>query len=82
MVALVEECGGDGLARVTQRNRFSPGDVLELLTPKAEPVEFTVGSLFMPAGEPVACANHPMMELELRLPLQAPRLSILRKTRE
>ena len=82
VVALVEECGGDGLARVTQRNRFSPGDVLELLTPKGEPVEFTVGSLFTPAGEPVACANHPMMELELRLPLQAPRLSILRKTRE
>ena len=81
VVAVVEECGGDGAARVTQRNRFFPGDTLELLTPDAEPVEFTAGPLTDAEGENVESANHPMMELRMRLPRQAPPLSILRKAR-
>ena len=81
VAAVVEECGGDGLARVTQRNRFFPGDTLELLTPDAEPIEFTAGPLTDAEGENVEIANHPMMELWMRLPRPAPRLSILRKAR-
>ncbi len=81
IVAVVERCGEDGDAVVTQRNKFLTGDELELLTPEGEPVRFTVGELFNAEGEAISDARHPMMELHMRLPKQAPRLSILRKRR-
>jgi hypothetical protein len=50
--------------------------------PEGEPVSFTVGPLTDADGADVTCANHPMMELWMRLPHPAPRFSILRKARE
>ena len=82
IVAVVEDCDGDGNARLTQRNKFSVGDELELLTPEAEPLAFTVENLFDAEGESIPDARHPMMEVHLKLPVVAPRLSILRKRRK
>ena len=81
IVAVVESCEEDGNALLTQRNKFSAGEELELLTPEGEPVAFTVGALFDAEGEPIPDARHPMMAFTTRLPKTAPRLSILRKRR-
>ncbi len=81
VMAVVEDCGGDGHAVLTQRNRFSPGDGLELLMPGAEPMAFTAGDIFDADGAPVQAASHPKMELHMTLPVQAPRYSFLRKRR-
>ena len=81
VVALVEQCTPDGQAVVSQRNRFFPGDTLELLMPGSRPVTFTAGPLFDAEGQPVPAASHPKMELHMRLPLQAPVHSFLRKER-
>ena len=79
--AVVESCDETGSAVLTQRNKFSVGDELELLTPEGEPILFTVGEMFDAEGESVPDARHPMMEVHLKLPKEAPRLSILRKRR-
>ncbi len=81
IVAVVESCDEEGNAVLTQRNKFFAGDELELLTPTDEPIPFTVSALYDAEGERLEDARHPMMELRLKLPKEAPRLSILRKRR-
>ena len=79
IVAVVEHCDEDGNAVLTQRNKFFAGEELELLTPDAEPLAFTLGSLCNAEGEQIPDARHPMMEVHTCLPKCAPRLSILRR---
>ncbi len=81
VAAIVKTCDADGNAVLSQRNRFFPGDALELLSPGAKPLTFTAASLFDADGLPVAAANHPQMELRTRLPVYAPAGSFLRKQR-
>ena len=81
VMAVVERCDEEGNAVLTQRNKFSRGDTLELLTPENEPVTFTAERLFNTYGEEIEDAKHAMMEVHMRLPMAAPRLSIVRKRR-
>ena len=81
VVAVVERCGEEGNAVLTQRNKFAPGETLELLTPDLEPLTFTGGALYNAEGESIPDARHPMMEVRTTLPVNAPRLSILRRRR-
>lgn len=81
VVAMVESCDADGNAVLSQRNRFFPGDELELLMPGQPPHTLTIGALYDAQGQPVASANHPKMELRAVLPVAAPRFSFLRKKR-
>lgn len=81
VVAMVEACDGAGNAVLTQRNRFFPGDELELLMPGQAPVSFTAGAMTDADGRPVEAASHPKMELHMTLPTAAPRYSYLRKKR-
>lgn len=66
---------------VSQRNRFFPGDELELLMPGQAPVSFTAGALYDETGSSLPAANHPKMTVQTTLPLQAPPDSFLRKRR-
>lgn len=77
--AVVEECGNDGNAVLTQRNKFSVGDTVELLTNRGAPIRFAVGEIRNDDGELIDSAPHPMMKLRMQLPAPAERLSILRK---
>ncbi|MBR1659363.1 MAG: U32 family peptidase [Oscillospiraceae bacterium] len=77
--AVVERCDETGNAVVTLRNRFSPGDAVELLNREGKPVPFTAGELRDSKGRSLERANHPMMEVHMRLPVRAERLSIVRK---
>lgn len=69
----------DGHILCTERNRFFPGDELELIQPRKKPVAFTALSLLNEEGELLEQANHPMMKL--RIPYPEPVLSgaMLRK---
>jgi putative protease len=80
--AVVEGLAGIGLYRLTQRNKFAPGDKLELLQPTGEPIPFTAGALYAADGRPIESAPHPMMELRMALPGEPGRLAILRKIKE
>jgi len=72
IVAVVESCDVDENAVLTQRNKFLPAD---------EPIRFIVTEMTDAEGETIPDARHPMMEVHLRLPKEAPKFSILRKRR-
>lgn len=81
VVAIVESCDEEGNAVLFQRNKFYLGDELELLTPDSEPVKFTPEHMYNAEGEEISDTRHAMMEIHMRLPHYAPRLSIIRKYR-
>ena len=79
VAAVVESCDSDGNAVLTQRNKFKPGDTLELLTPADEPIEFTAGELRNEADEKIEATPHPMMVFKMKLPKYAPLNSLVRR---
>ncbi len=79
VMAVVVSCGGDGRALCTLRNKFALGDELELAGPGLIPASFRVEELFDGEGAPLREARKPQMPLRLRLPVQAPPLSVLRR---
>ena len=81
VAAVVDSCDEDGSAVLHQRNRFFPGDELELLMPGMDPLTFTVGEIRDAEGVPVDAARHADMELHMTLPVQVPEGSFLRKKR-
>lgn len=81
VVAVVVSCADDGKAVLSQRNRFFPGDELELLMPGQAPRAFSIGALTDAEDTPVPAASHPKMELHTVLPICAPPMSFLRKKR-
>ena len=78
----MESCDEAGNAVVTQRNKFAPGDRLELLCRNALPISFTAGELFDEEGEKIEDARHPMMTVRMHLPRQAERFAIVRKAKD
>ena len=79
IAGFVTACAPDGSAAVSQRNRFSVGDELELVTPDREPVAFRVEAMTDGEGTPIASCPHPRQEVRLKLPCAAPPDSILRR---
>lgn len=77
--AVVESCDANGVAQLTQRNRFFVGDTVELLVRNHKPLRFVVEAMQDGEGHPIESAPHPMMQLQMQLPVYAGRLSILRK---
>ena len=77
--AVVENCADDGLAELTQRNRFCVGDMVELLTNEGEPISFAVTELWNENGEAITATPHAMMKFKMRLPVNCSALSILRR---
>ncbi len=80
-MAVVESCDDHGYAVLTQRNKFYAGDALELLTPGSEPVSFVASEIKNAEDMIIDATPHPMMELRMRLPMAAPKYSIVRKTK-
>ena len=79
IAAVVQDCENDGMALLTQRNKFSTGDPLELLLPEGAPVAFTAGELFNEEGERIEDTRRAMMPFRMRLPVPAPSNCIVRK---
>ena len=77
--AFVVSCDGAGNAVLTQRNRFSVGDALELVTPESEPTAFRVEYMEDGEGNPITVCPHPQQEIRLKLPRFAPKNAILRR---
>ena len=77
--AVVESCDGEGNAVLTQRNKFSVGDTVELLTNVDEPISFIASEITNKNGEQLESTPHPMMELHMKLPKPCSPLSLLRK---
>ena len=81
VAAIVESCDEQGNAVLTQRNKFSLSDELELVCPDGRPIKFKAGKMYNGAGESIESTPHAMMEIHMKLPEPAPRHSIVRKCR-
>lgn len=82
VAAVVESCDDSGNAVLTQRNKFYSGDILELLTPHDEPIKFAASNIRNSEGMEIESTPHPMMALQMKLPLMAPKYSVLRKIKK
>ena len=82
VVGIVESCDDNLNGVVRQRNRFFKGDELELMTPIDEPVSFIAEYMSDASGKEIVSAPHPEMEIHMRLPVYAPKYSILRIKRK
>ncbi len=80
--AVVEACDETGMARLTQRNKFSVGDELELLTNDGPPVSFFAAGMREMDGEALVSTPRAMMEFTMPLPRPCGPLSILRRIKD
>lgn len=62
-VAAVVDGWEDGYLITTQRNRFFPGDCLDVLEPGGKPFTFTPDRILDADKLPLESANHPMMRV-------------------
>lgn len=69
----------DGVATVTQRNKFLVGDTLDVLPPSGYSFETVCMELRNEEGECVDAAPHPMQRLYMRADQFIPRDSVIRK---
>jgi putative protease len=76
--AIVESCDDTGLAVCSLRNKFSAGDILEVVGPDMRPFSFTVPMMADAEGQPLECPRTPQMKFSVQLPKAVPAYSILR----
>ena len=79
IVAKVVSCDGEGNAVLTLNNKFKVGDQLELVGPDVRPQALTVEALWDGEGLSVDEVRRPQMVFRMKLPRQAPPLSLLRR---
>ena len=65
VAAFVTQADGEVLT-LSQRNKFLPGDTLEVLEPHKAPVIFTPEELFDENMCPISSANHAMMCVKIK----------------
>ena len=82
VVALVMGCDEDGMATLTLRNKFSSGDVIEVVGPDLKPIEFTAPEMIDGEGNIITEARNPQMVFRMKLPKAVPEWSILRIARD
>ncbi len=77
VAAIIEKCE-DGFIYAQQRNKFSVGDTVEILSPKMVPETVTVSAMFNEQGESIESACHPTMKLKIPCEKIYPENSIIR----
>ena len=66
-LGLVEEISEIGEVCIHQRNKFSVGEVIEVMQPSGKNVEVTVEAIYDVEGNSMESAPHPKQELRVRL---------------
>ena len=70
-----------GRATLSQRNKITRGDLLELVTRDHEPVPFVASDLRDEEGQAIDSVPHPLQRFSMSLPIDAAPLSMVRKKR-
>lgn len=78
-VVAMGEGYADGVATITQRNKFYVGDTLDVLPPSGIPFAIIAKSLTTDTGEKVDSAPHPMQKLYMECDREIPSGSVIRK---
>ena len=69
----------NGLPLLSQRNKITRGDLLELVTPEAPPVTFVAEDIRDLDGTPLESVPQPMRPFTMPLPLKAAPLALVRR---
>lgn len=80
--AVVLDCGSDGMATMSLRNKFAAGDTLELVGPDTRPFSFQVPVMQDESGADLREPRTPQMVFRMELPQPVPPYSILRRAVE
>ena len=75
----IEEVTEQGLGRITQRNKFSVGETIEVMKPNGENVEVTVQRILDEDGNSVESAPHPQQRLYVDLGIELCQYDLLRR---
>jgi putative protease len=77
--AVVTDCGDDGTAELSLRNKFSAGDEVEVVGPDVRPFAMTAPTMKNEDGEEISEPRNPQMTFTMKLPRRVPRYSMIRR---
>ncbi len=77
-LGIVEEITIDNTYKITQRNKFSVGDLIEIMKPNGENIETTVLSIKDEKGISLESAPHPKQEIYISLDKKVEKFDLLR----
>ena len=80
IVAAVEDCDENGIARCSLNNKFKEGDSLEVVGPNLRPFPITAASIRDAEGNPITEPRTPQMKFTMQLPRQVSAHSIIRRS--
>lgn len=75
----VEEVREDGLVRIEQKNKFSVGEIIEIMKPDGRNIEVEVLAITDEEGQPMESAPHPKQVLFVKLDAELKVYDILRR---
>lgn len=81
-LGIVGEQNADGLYRIEQRNKFSVGEVIEVMKPDGQNIEVIVQKILNEEGEAMESAPHPKQVLYIDLGHTLEQYDILRRKEE
>ncbi|MDD3402713.1 MAG: U32 family peptidase [Hespellia sp.] len=72
----------EGMAVISQRNKFSVGEMIEIMKPDGSNIDVRVEEILDEDGQPQESAPHPKQQLFVRLSVEAAQYDILRRAEE
>ena len=81
-LGIVEDLDSEKRAKITQRNKFCKGDVIEIMKPDGRNIATTVIAIYDAEGNEVDSAPHPKQELYLSLSETPEQYDLLRVKKE
>ncbi|NLB80991.1 MAG: U32 family peptidase [Clostridiaceae bacterium] len=81
IVGIIIDCDENGNAHISQRNKFSVGDEIEILRPKGDFIQINVTQMADEKDEQIQTAPHAGMVVKMNVGAFVPPLSMLRKRR-
>ncbi|MCU6763386.1 Uncharacterized protease yhbU precursor [uncultured Roseburia sp.] len=81
-LGIVGECTEEGLYRIEQRNKFSVGEIIEVMKPNGDNIEVKVRQILDEEGNAQESAPHPKQVLYIDLGQPLEKFDILRRKEE
>lgn len=71
-----------GFAHITQRNKFTVGETIEIMKPDGQNIQATVRAIYDEEGNSVESAPHPQQKLAVDLGVRIDQYDLLRRAEE
>lgn len=81
-LGFAEEITPEGLVRITQRNKFTRGETIEVMKPDGRNIQTVAEAIYDEEGSEMESAPHPQQKLYVRLNTDVDRYDILRRAEQ